>query len=198
MSAQRPSPTCGTCFGPWSTVQRPPPMKNMRGKSEQPEHADVFTSLKRIAEQDWEAWFERVSDVVRILAQSDVYRGLDDASRTSYRNAVEDRATRRKGRARHCAPCALRWFRWRPRRSPDRVTARGAPASDRLSHTGQSPRRDLLRGQGAAGYVAAMAMVTLVIVVIGTKVIGAAALGTSTILMLLLMLAARPSTRRWP
>ena len=152
---------------------------------------NVFTSLKRIAEQDWEAWFERVSDVDRILAQSDVYRGLDDASRTSYRNAVEDLARHAEKGERDIALLALsdgsggdpgEALIGSRRAALQREIGYRTPVNRRV--------RDLLRGQGAAGYVAAMAMVTLVIVVIGTKVIGAAALGTSTILMLLLMLAA--------
>ena len=152
---------------------------------------NVFTSLKRIAEQDWEAWFERVSDVDRILAQSDVYRGLDDASRTSYRNAVEDLARHAEKGERDIALLALSdGSGGDPGEAL--IGSRRAVLQRQIGYRTPVNRRvrDLLRGQGAAGYVAAMAMVTLVIVVIGTKVIGAAALGTPTILMLLLMLAA--------
>ena len=152
---------------------------------------NVFTSLKRIAEQDWESWFERVSDVDRILAQSDVYRGLDDASRTSYRNAVEDLARHAGTAERDIALLALsdcsdgdpgEALIGSGRAALQRQIGYRTPVIRRL--------RDLLRGQGAAGYVVAMTLVALVILIIGTKVIGVTALGSPLMLLLLLVLAA--------
>jgi cyclic beta-1,2-glucan synthetase len=151
---------------------------------------NVFTSLKRIAEQDWEAWFERVSDVDRILAQSEVYRGLDDASRSSYRNAVEDLARHSDRGERDIARLA---FANGSRGDPGEAligATRGAFQRQIGYRTPLSRRvREALRGQGAAGYVASIALLSLVIVVIGSKVISTGKLGAPTSVLLLLLLA---------
>ncbi len=151
---------------------------------------NIFTSLKRIAEQDWEAWFERVSNVDRILAQSDIYRGLDDASRISYRNAVEDLALHAGKSERDIALLALSdGAAGDPGEAL--IGSRRAAIQRQIGYRTPIIRRvrDFLRGQGAAGYVAAITLVTLVIMIIGQQAIGAASLGTFTFVMLLLMLA---------
>ncbi len=56
--------------------------------------------------------FESVSAVDRVLAQSAVYRSLDEASRTGYRNAVEDLARHSPMDERAVADLALSGGAW--------------------------------------------------------------------------------------
>ncbi|WP_196503322.1 GH36-type glycosyl hydrolase domain-containing protein [Aestuariivirga litoralis] len=53
---------------------------------------NIFTSLKRISEQDWVKWIESVSAVDQKLGTSAGYKTCDSATRTSYRRAVEELA----------------------------------------------------------------------------------------------------------
>ena len=55
---------------------------------------NIVTSLRVIAEVDWQALFERYCLVDRVLASGCAFRDMDFATRTLYRSAVEDLARR--------------------------------------------------------------------------------------------------------
>ena len=150
---------------------------------------NIFTSLKRIAEQNWEEWFESVSSVDRTLAESGIYRNLDSASRTSYRNAIEDLARHSNRTELQVASLAVAGG------------LQGDPGDFLIGGKRQSLQqqigyrmplvrsiRNFVRGQGAAGYLAAIGTVAAIIVLIGHWALAEGTVTMSAAIILLLLL----------
>jgi cyclic beta-1,2-glucan synthetase len=152
---------------------------------------NIFTSLKRIAEQDWEDWFEQVSEVDRLLAGAPTYRGLDGASRTSYRRAIEDLARHSGWSETDIAGQAIidcmgddpgLMLIGGRRQELERKISYRAPFGRRA--------RRWVRRLGAPGYVQAIMVVSLVIVAIGLRTAAGSLTGPMMTVALALVLLA--------
>ena len=51
---------------------------------------NIVTSLRLVSDVNWESWFDSVSLVDQLLRRHETYAGMDFASRTTYRTAVEE------------------------------------------------------------------------------------------------------------
>jgi cyclic beta-1,2-glucan synthetase len=138
---------------------------------------NLITSLRFISDYNWDQWFDGVSTVDKLLRDSPLYGEMDFRSRNDYRSAIEDLA-RHSGRGEHeiarlaleCAATAA---------VPGGDVARdpgyyvlGNGRTRLESSIGYRPplrRRigDALRNVGLAGYFAAIAIVTVIVLGLG-------------------------------
>ena len=129
---------------------------------------NIFTSLKRIAEQDWEAWFETVSLVEKAFAGNAPYQSLDTASRTTYRSAIEDLARHSQVSEVEVAEKILQVVE---SGDPGQILL-GGKRSEFEKLIGYKATflrrvRTIVRNTGVSGYAAAIAAVAFIIVAIG-------------------------------
>jgi cyclic beta-1,2-glucan synthetase len=146
---------------------------------------NIITSLRLIADVNWNDMFESVSLVDGILAEGSAFATMDFATRNLYRSAIEELSARCAGSELEVARAAVA----AARRSPD-----DPRKSDPGYHLLAGGRRDfeiaigfrppfhawparLNRASGIGGYATAVAATTLVVLALALLAMGATGLG---------------------
>ncbi len=146
---------------------------------------NIITSLRLIADVNWNEMFESVSLVDDVLAAGSAFATMDFATRNLYRSAIEELAARSEGSELDVARSAV-------------AAAQRAPNDPRKSDPGYhllaGGRRDfeieigfrppfrawpgrLNRASGIGGYAAAVACTTLLVLAVPLFLVGALGLG---------------------
>ena len=127
---------------------------------------NIITSLRLIADVNWELWFDSVSHVDALLRTTPIYSEMDFASRTLYRTAVEELARGSQKNEINVAQLALDISA-----EPGEVLI-GQGRKDFESRLNFRPPilrrlRKAVRGAALRGYLGALALVTLGLLVAG-------------------------------
>ncbi len=152
---------------------------------------NIFTSLKRIAEEDWVSWVESVSEVDKRLVASQSYKLADSATRTIYRRAIEEMAFLSHKEERDVADAALALAAG----DDIGISLIGARRQALEASLGvhkpiQEQLYDILHRSGVAGYAATIWVAAAIVIILGARAVANAPVPPVTLALLLLFLLA--------
>lgn len=137
---------------------------------------NLVTSLRHISDYAWEEWFDHVSLVDKLLAAHPAYPEMDFRTRNSYRSAIEDLSRHSKLdeltiTRRVLNACGVQEHGVATSGDPGyHLIGQGRSAFEAgISYRRSLNRRisETVRRAGLAGYIAAIAVITLVCLIVG-------------------------------
>ncbi len=147
---------------------------------------NIVTSLKLITDVNWENWFDSVSLVDQLLRERSIFGEMDFASRTLYRNAVEELARGSAHDEITIARKALEFLNANPQDADPGYYLIGRGRRDFEQALSFQPSWNLkfvnwLKRNGVLGYVLTLAIVSILIAVVLVYLTGVTAFSGSVI-----------------